>query len=282
MTAPHADCLAERRKVARGADDPRLADLDAQLAALVPRPASVAQKYSRGVVGLRTGSARYPGAATLSVAGANVGLVGMVRYDGSAADAVRAAYPEVVGPGQVQAWVTGSGGGEAAAEALAACLDDGVPVVVDADALALVSGPLSVPAVLTPHAGELAAMLGVGRGEVEAAQLAHVRQAAERFGAVVLLKGRHTLVADPGGPVRVNTTGVPWLATAGAGDVLAGLVGALLAAGLTPFDAASAGAWLHGAAARLAAQAGPLVASRVAAALPLVFAELDVTGPATG
>ena len=80
-------------------------------------------------------------------------------------------------------------------------------------------------------------MLGVDRAEVEADQLRHARAAAERYDAVVLLKGRHTLVAAPDGRVRVTTTGLPWLATAGAGDVLAGLVGALLAAGLDPFDA---------------------------------------------
>lgn len=244
------------------------------VAALLPRPTADGHKYTRGVVGLRTGSAQYPGAGVLSVAGANTGLVGMVRYAGGADAAVRAAHPEVVGPGQVQAWVVGSGGGADASEALAACLADGVPVVVDADALAAVGAPLPVAAVLTPHAGELASLLGVARGEVEAAQLAHARRAAEILEAVVLLKGRHTLVAAPDGQVRVNTTGVPWLGTAGAGDVLAGLVGALLAAGLAPVDAASVAAWLHGAAATLAAGDGPIVAAAVAAALPAVVGDL--------
>ena len=122
--------------------------------------------------------------------------------------------------------------------------------------------------VLTPHAGELAAILGLEREEVEASPLEHARAAATRFGCVVLLKGHHTLVADPGGRVRVTTTGVPWLATAGAGDVLAGLVGALLAAGLEPYDAASVGSWVHGAAATQAADGGPLTASRVAVQIP--------------
>ena len=151
------------------------------------------------------------------------------------------AHPEVVGAGRVQAWAVGSGGGAGAGDALAAALADGVPLVVDADALAHVTGPLGVPAVLTPHAGELAAMTGADRADIEARGLSHARAAAERYDAVVLLKGRHTLVAAPGGAVRVTTTGVPWLATAGAGDVLTGLVGALLAAGLTPYDAASVG-----------------------------------------
>ena len=84
----------------------------------------------------------------------------------------------------------------------------------------------------------------------------------------MLLKGHHTLVADPAGRVRVTTTGVPWLATAGAGDVLAGLVGALLAAGLEPYDAASVGSWVHGAAATEASAGGPLTASRVAVQIP--------------
>jgi ADP-dependent NAD(P)H-hydrate dehydratase / NAD(P)H-hydrate epimerase len=87
---------------------------------------------------------------------------------------------------------------------------------------------------------------------------------------VVLLKGRHTLVAAPDGRVRVSTSGVPWLATAGSGDVLAGLCGALLAAGLDPFDAGSVGAWLHGAAAAHAGRGGPVTAPDVARAVPVV------------
>jgi hydroxyethylthiazole kinase-like uncharacterized protein yjeF len=195
----------------------------------------------------------------------------MVRYDGGAADLVRQAHPEVVvGPGQVQAWVVGSGGGHDAGEALHSCLEDDVPVVVDADGLAHVSGPLGVPALLTPHAGELSRMLGVEREEVEAQQLRFAREAASRFGGVVLLKGRRTLVAAPDGRVRVSTSGVPWLATAGAGDVLAGLCGALLAAGLDPFDAGSVGAWVHGAAAAHAGGGGPMTAPDVARAVPAV------------
>jgi hydroxyethylthiazole kinase-like uncharacterized protein yjeF len=170
--------------------------------------------------------------------------------------------------GRVQAWVVGSGGGDASARALEEAVADGVPVVVDADALTAVTAPLAVPAVLTPHAGELARMLGTTRAEVESDQLTAVRRAADRLDAVVVLKGRHTLVAEPAGRVRVNTTGTPWLATAGAGDVLAGLVGALVAAGLAPFDAASVGCWLHGAAATLAADGGPVSAGDVAAHLP--------------
>ncbi len=239
------------------------------VARLLPVPEPTAHKYTRGVVGVRAGSAQYPGAAVLCVGGASVGLAGMVRYVGDAADLVRESYPEVVvGPGQVQAWVVGSGGGDEGVRALGEVVADGGPVVVDADGLTGVRGSLDVPALLTPHAGELARMLGVDRAAVEADQLGHARHAAQTFGCVVLLKGRHTLVAAPDGRVRVTTVGPPWLATAGAGDVLAGLCGALLAAGLDPFDAGSVGSWLHGSAAALASDHGPLRASAVAAALP--------------
>ena len=237
------------------------------VARLLPRPSPDAHKYTRGVVGIRAGSAQYPGAALLSVAGADSGLCGMVRYVGAAADTVRQVHPEVVGEGRVQAWVVGSGGGDGAQEELAAARGDGVPLVIDADALPHVTGPVD-DAVLTPHAGELAAMLGEDRADIEARPLHFARAAADRYGCTVLLKGRHTLVARPDGGTRVTTTGTPWLATAGAGDVLGGLVGALLAAGLAPYDAASVGSWLHGAAATLASRGGPLVASAIADAIP--------------
>lgn len=259
------------------------------VARLVPRPGRGDHKYTRGVVGVRAGSTRYPGAGLLTVAGASCGLAGMVRYVGEAgvADRVRDAHPEVVvgsadDPGRVQAWTVGSGGGDDVGAAVAAALGDGVPVVLDADALAEVDGPLGVLAVLTPHAGELARMLGFERAEVEADQLAFARRAARRYDAVVLLKGDHTLVARPDGAVRVNTSGTPWLGTAGAGDVLAGVVGALLAAGLAPYDAASVGSWLHGAAATYASQGGPIVATDVARALPAVVRDLLDRPTSTG
>src|SRR5690606_27847367 len=109
--------------------------------------------------------------------------------------------------------------------------------LVDADALAAVPARFVRPALLTPHAGELARMLDVDRAEVEAHRLRHARQAAERWNATVLLKGSTTLVVAPDGRMRINPTGTSALATAGTGDVLAGLAGSLLAAGLTPLDA---------------------------------------------
>ncbi|MCW2785451.1 MAG: carbohydrate kinase [Marmoricola sp.] len=245
------------------------------VAALLPRPGGFAHKYTRGVVGISAGSSAYPGAAVLCTSGASTGLVGMVRYVGPAADAVRARHPGiVVGEGRVQAWVVGSGGDDQASAALGKAHADGVPVVVDADALRHLDAVAGGDLVLTPHAGELAAMLGVAREEIEADQLAFARRAAERFGAVVLLKGRHSLVAHPDGRVRVTTSGLPWLAVAGAGDVLAGLIGSLLAAGLDPYDAASVGSWLHGAAAVLAGHGGPVTPEAVADAIGHVVTSL--------
>lgn len=248
------------------------------VAALLPVPGPFAHKYTRGVLGVRAGSAEYPGAAVLCVAGAAAGLVGMVRYDGPAAASVVARYPgTVTAAGRVQAWVVGSGTGAGAAQALERSLADGVPCVVDADALTVLagrSGTSGSSLVLTPHAGELAAMLGIERSAVEARQWESARTAAQRFGAVVVLKGRHTVTADPSGRARVTTTGLPWLAVAGAGDVLAGVIGSLLAAGLEPFDAASVGYWLHGAAATLAAADGPLRPESVAEALAAVVRDL--------
>jgi NAD(P)H-hydrate repair Nnr-like enzyme with NAD(P)H-hydrate dehydratase domain len=140
----------------------------------------------------------------------------MVRYVGEAADEVRARHPGiVVGEGKVQAWVVGSGGDDQAAEAVERSFADDVPVLVDADGLPHVRRGSGRPTVLTPHAGELAAMLGVDRAEVEARQLEHARAAAEKFDAVVLLKGRHSLTVRPDGRAAVTTSGVPWLAVAG-------------------------------------------------------------------
>ncbi len=248
----------------------------ADVGTLLPRPAPDAHKYTRGVVGVRAGSATYPGAALLSVAGAAVGPAGMVRYvgDPEVLARVRDHHPEVVGGGRVQAWVVGSGSADRAEPTLREALADEVPLVVDADALEHADLVRGREAVLTPHAGELARMLDLSRDDVEARGLEHVRRAADRFGCVVLLKGRRTLVAAPGGAVRVTTTGTSWLATAGAGDVLGGMVGALLAAGLSPYDAASVGSWVHGAAASLASRGGPIVAGDVARAVPSVVARL--------
>ncbi|GAA2249190.1 bifunctional ADP-dependent NAD(P)H-hydrate dehydratase/NAD(P)H-hydrate epimerase [Streptomyces amakusaensis] len=254
------------------------------VAALLPEPSGESDKYRRGVVGVVAGSARYPGAALLAVAGALRGGAGAVRYVGHAAEAVVARFPETLvhaGPparaGRVQAWVVGPGLGEDR-DAVREVLASGVPVLVDADGLRLLDpGDVrrrTAPTLLTPHAGEAAALLGVAREEVESARLAAVRELAARYGATTLLKGSTTLIAEPGGriPVRVDPMGTPWLATAGSGDVLSGLAGSLLAAGLSPYDAGTAAAYLHGLAARIAAARGvPLTSSEVARALPAAW-----------
>ncbi|GGT88938.1 NAD(P)H-hydrate dehydratase [Streptomyces lateritius] len=249
------------------------------VALMLPVPAAESDKYRRGVVGVVAGSRRYPGAAVLAVAGALHGGAGAVRYVGPAGEAVIARFPETLvhaGPpakaGRVQAWVVGPGLGDA--PGVDDVLASDVPVAVDADGLRGLSAELvrarTAPTLLTPHAGEAAALLGVAREVVEAGRLAAVRELAARFGATVLLKGSTTLVAEAGGrgPVRVNPTGTSWLATAGSGDVLSGLAGSLLAAGLPAIDAASTAAYLHGLAARRASGgASPIAAGEVASAL---------------
>ncbi|MEU4728068.1 MULTISPECIES: NAD(P)H-hydrate dehydratase [unclassified Streptomyces] len=251
----------------------------ADVAALLPQPTATSDKYRRGVVGIVAGSAQYPGAAVLAVAGALRGGAGAVRYVGPAADAVLARFPEtLIGRGRVQAWVVGPGLGEGRAGEVAKVLadPDPVPVLVDADGLRgldpAVLRARTAPTLLTPHAGEAAALLGVPRESVEAGRLAAARELAGRYGATVLLKGSTTLVASGGSPVRVNPTGTPWLATAGSGDVLSGLAGSLLAGGLSGADAGSVAAYLHGLAARLCG--GPLLAQDVAAALPRAWRDV--------
>ncbi|MFJ3978951.1 NAD(P)H-hydrate epimerase [Streptomyces sp. NPDC090021] len=253
----------------------------ADVAGLLPEPTASSDKYRRGVVGIVAGSAQYPGAAVLAVAGALRGGAGAVRYVGPAADSVLARYPEtLIGPGRVQAWVIGPGLGEGRAGEVADVLAGDAAVLVDADGLrGLDPAALrarTAPTLLTPHAGEAAALLGVPRESVEAGRLAAVRRLAERYGATVLLKGSTTLVASGGvRAVRVNPTGTPWLATAGSGDVLSGLAGSLLAGGLSGADAGSVGAYLHGLAARRTG--GPLLAHQVAEALPAAWQ--DTTRP---
>ncbi|BAG19617.1 bifunctional ADP-dependent NAD(P)H-hydrate dehydratase/NAD(P)H-hydrate epimerase [Streptomyces griseus] len=279
--AEHAGAL-RLVDIGLGPELPEPPDLEAlqyaDVAALLPAPGPESDKYRRGVVGVVAGSERYPGAAVLAVAGALHGGAGAVRYVGPGADAVIARYPEALvhaGPpseaGRVQAWVVGPGlgDGRGAEAAVADVLAADVPVLVDADGLRLLDAETvrtrTAPTVLTPHAGEAAALLGTAREEVEAGRLAAVRELAARYRATVLLKGSTTLVAEARDtPVRVNPTGTSWLATAGSGDVLSGLTGSLLAAGLAPRDAASVGAYLHGLAARHGSDGAPVSAQDVA------------------
>jgi hydroxyethylthiazole kinase-like uncharacterized protein yjeF len=252
----------------------------ADIAAWWPRPVPDSTKYSRGVLGVATGSAGYPGAALLSVAGALAGPAGMVRYAGPAAHDVVVAHPSVVvaptvpDAGRVQAWACGSGLGrdDAAAATLRAVLAAPVPAVLDADALnLLVDGQFAdalrrrdAPLVVTPHDREFARLAGEppAPDRLEAA----LRLAAW-MNATVLLKGDRTIVASPDGRAWANPTGTPALATGGTGDVLTGVLGSLLAAGVRPERAALAGAYVHGLAGWRAAATGPVTAAAVAAAL---------------
>lgn len=283
-----------------------------EVARVLRQPTSADDKYTRGVVGLRTGSDRFPGAAVLGVDAAWRTGVGMVRYVGPprAADLVLQRRPETVcADGRVQVWVIGSGTDAAdrtdeEASALRGVLAGGTPVVIDAGALD-VAADSSAPRILTPHDGEHARLRQLLGLDPDADRAAAVVSTAAATGAVVMLKGARTLIADPGGVVRVVDVQTSRLATAGTGDVLAGVVGGLVAiaagrgggfgmppsgpgagstaASETPADAsaladlAAAAAWLHsraGAAAVAARGGGPITALDVAEALPPLIGAL--------
>jgi hydroxyethylthiazole kinase-like uncharacterized protein yjeF len=252
-----------------------------EIGALWPVPGPTSDKYSQGVVGIAAGSADYPGAAVLCAGAAVLATSGMVRFAGSAADAVRARWPEVVATGsvsdagKVQAWAVGPGLGTGAAsrQVLAHVLGVGVPVVADADAITLLarhpgladSRDPGTPLILTPHDGEFERLTGKPPG---ADRVAAAQDAARRFDAVLLLKGNTTIVAAPDGRVLVNPARSSWPATAGSGDVLTGVLGALLATGLEPATAAGAAVHAQEFAAAIAARGGaPAPASAIQAAL---------------
>jgi hydroxyethylthiazole kinase-like uncharacterized protein yjeF len=242
-------------------------------------------KYSRGVVGFVTGSARYPGAAVLGVDAALHTGVGMVRYlgPGRATRLVLQRRPEAVTvEGRVQAWVLGSGwdtgrkADELTRMLLEPALATPVPTVLDAGALSMVAD-VPGPRVLTPHAGELARLLEVEAADVLADRPAAALRAAQATSSTVLLKGAETLVAAPEGTLLRVRNATPWLATAGAGDALAGILGALLATHPTatdPAPIAATAAWVHGEAARRASGGGPFTILELCAAIPAVVRDL--------
>ena len=240
-------------------------------------------KYSRGVLGVITGSAMYPGAAVLGVEAALRTGVGMVRYLGEAADLVLQRRPEVVtADGRVQAWLLGSGMDHVDRQLapLHRALDQGMPTILDGGALDLhdrARGPL----VITPHFGELARLLDVPKVDIAADPAGWAVRAADRLGVTVLLKGHTTFVVGPG--VALTVSQAPsWLATAGAGDALAGILGSLVA---THADAisddpaelarlAATAAVIHGLAASRASAGGPLTILDLAGAVPATIADL--------
>lgn len=260
------------------------------------RPTADDDKYSRGVVGLRTGSRRFPGAAVLGVEGAWRTGIGMVRYLGPSRPTrlVLQRRPETVpADGRVQAWVIGSGTGaedrtDAQTRALREILAGPDPVVVDAGALDLAASA-TAPIVITPHAGEHARLRSVlGLDPQTARTPAAAAETAAALGAVVLLKGATTVVASPEGWECAIEAPTSWLATAGTGDVLAGILGAVTAgaiarrASVSLAACAATAAWLHGHAALAASEAvdgGPITALDVAEHLPGVVGRL-LTRPA--
>ena len=240
-------------------------------------------KYRAGFVAVLAGSKAYPGAAWLAAQAAyrvGAGYVRLLMAPG-AADGVRSRLVEAVlqeiGSGdyfsdaaaalaaladaRLGAAVIGPGLGRDPATVAAVrqvVLETYVPAVLDADGLMAFSGRAAdlrgrAGLVLTPHVGELAGLLGVPVPELAASPLPAARSAAEVTGQVVLLKGSSTLIVAPSGQTRVVVQGPPQLASAGTGDVLSGVIGALLSKGLEPFEAAYAGAWLHAEAGRMGA-----------------------------
>lgn len=265
----------------------------AEARAAIAVPTAGDDKYSRGVLGVLTGSDAFPGAAVLGVEGASRTGVGMIRYLGPdrAAAMVLARRPEVVTvDGRVQAWLLGSGTspdrGEDDRDRLLRLLAQGLPTVLDAGALDLVP-QVSGPAVLTPHFGELVPLLAAVGERADRQQIAadpegSAVRAAAATGATVLLKGATTMIADVSGLRFAVQAGPPWLATAGSGDVLGGVLGALLATHGAAVEErpavlaelAAAAAWIHGAAGHAASGGGPLQALDIAEALPGVIRHL--------
>jgi hydroxyethylthiazole kinase-like uncharacterized protein yjeF len=254
-------------------------------AGYVAVPTAVSDKYSRGVLGIVTGSSAYPGAAVLGVeAAARTGL-GMIRYLGDATDQVLARRPEVVSaPGRVQAWLIGSGTDFQDLGLLGALFSDALasvePVVADAGALESVALAPRRGVIVTPHFRELARMLEAAGTAVDVADIAAAPdrwaiRAASQLGVTVLLKGATTWIAEPDGPHLSVSIAPPWTATAGAGDVLAGILGALLATHSTaavepgmPARLAASAAVIHGIAASMASRGGPIVALDIAERVP--------------
>jgi NAD(P)H-hydrate repair Nnr-like enzyme with NAD(P)H-hydrate dehydratase domain len=253
----------------------------------VPVPGD--DKYTRGVLGVITGSGQYPGAAVLGVEAALHTGLGMVRYVGpkSVARQVLQRRPEAVaGEGRVQAWLIGSGTdhanrSEAASGRMSRATAQGLPTILDGGALDLHTATTG-PAVITPHYRELARVIGGTPEDVAADPGTAAARAADTLGVTVLLKGHTSYIAAPGGARLATSTAPSWLATAGAGDALGGILGALVATHAEEvtadptqlaYLAASASA-LHGLAAERASAGGPFTILDLVAAVPQTIAHL--------
>ena len=260
-------------------------------------PSGLDHKYSRGVLGVITGSAKYPGAAVLSTGAAYATGIGMVRFHSSSglAHLVLHQTPEaVVQPGPVTAWLAGSGVDSKKYSDFTTWLrhrwftllkKQTVPTVLDAGALYL-AGRYEQPTLITPHAGELSKLLNsrgvkVSAEQIEAEPSKWAVNASQKLGVTVLVKGSYTVVAD-GDRVIELPKSTPWLATAGSGDVLAGIIGALVATNYIEIlnskhrlaEVAATGAFIHNSAAVMASKGGPISASSIIDAVPAAVGKL--------
>ena len=254
-------------------------------------PSELDNKYSRGVLGVITGSAKYPGAAVLTVASASATGLGMVRFHSNSglAHLVLHSNPEaVVQPGPVTAWLAGSGIDSRRYSDFTTWLrhrwfilisKQSVPTILDAGALHL-AGKFDQPTLITPHAGELARLLTqrgmtVTSEAIEGNPKKWAVAASENLGVVVLLKGSHTVVADGDSIIELPVS-TPWLATAGSGDVLAGIVGALVATNYIEIlndrdrlsEVAASAAFIHNSAALLASRDAPISSTQIIKYIP--------------
>jgi NAD(P)H-hydrate epimerase len=252
---------------------------------LVPPP-SDAHKYSRGHAMVWSGPPLHSGASRLTAQAALAVGAGLVTIIGERAALVeQAAHVTAIMlreadddlaciDHRVTALAIGPGAGAGIADIVCALLKRDIPMVLDADAITAFAGDpaplfdhLCSDDVMTPHAGEFARLFP----DIDLTdRVKAARDAAARAGAVVLLKGAHTIVATADGRFAINRHSAPWLATAGSGDVLAGMICGLLAKGASAFDAACIASWLHG---DIGVRAGPgLTADSMAEWIPLVLA----------
>ena len=260
-------------------------------------PSDLDHKYSRGVLGVITGSARFPGAAVLSTSAASATGLGMIRFHSSSglAHLVLHSTPSVVvQPGKVTAWLVGSGIEAKKYADITTWLRhrwykltslQSVPTVLDAGALHL-AGSLEQPTLITPHSGELSKLM-IARGvqvspeAIEGDPKKWVQEAADTLGVTVLLKGSTTYVANDSVLIQLPVA-TPWLATAGTGDVLAGIIGALVATNtveiLNDYNhlafVAATGALIHARAAETASNGGPINAEAIIEFIPRVITQL--------
>jgi hydroxyethylthiazole kinase-like uncharacterized protein yjeF len=260
-------------------------------------PSDLDNKYSRGVLGVITGSAKFPGAAVLSTGSASATGLGMIRFHSSSglAHLVLHRNPEVVvQPGPVTAWLAGSGIEAKKYSDLTTwqrhrwftlIAQQSVPTILDAGALHL-AGKLDQPTVITPHAGELSRLLSsrgitVESEAIEGDPKKWARVASQELDVIVLLKGSRTVVAQGADLIELPSS-TPWLATAGTGDVLAGILGALVATNYIEILndkehlalLAASAAYLHNSAALLASRGSPITASQVIDYIPAAIGKI--------